>query len=369
MHVPFLNLQPIHEAIKVDINRAIESVVSSNWFINGPMLEKFEEKFSSYVGAKYCAGLSNGLDALRLALMTLELKSGDEVLVPSHTFIATWLAVTSLGGKLTPVDVNPTTYNMCPVDLSKKISKKTKVILVVHLYGHPANLDEITKVAQEHNVPIIEDAAQAHGAVYRGKKIGQSGNLVAWSFYPGKNLGAFGDAGAITTNNYEWLRRIKKFSNYGSEKKYAHEFQGLNCRMDELQAAILLAKLPYLDRWNSDRQLIADKYNGSLPHSSDLMLPSAHPDVSHVWHLYVVRSTKRDALQLYLKECEIETLIHYPCPLHKQLAYKDTNFPKFNENMVNEISDQVLSLPIWPLMTQARIDYVIESVKNFQAKG
>lgn len=368
MHVPFLNLQPIHDAIKVDINRAIESVVTSNRFINGPMLEMFEEKFSSYVGAKYCTGLSNGLDALRLALMALEIKSGDEVLVPTHTFIATWLSVTSLGGKLIPVDVDPKTYNMCPVDLSKKISRKTKVILVVHLYGQPANLDEITKVAQEYNVPIIEDAAQAHGAAYMGKRIGQSGNLVAWSFYPGKNLGAFGDAGAITTNNYEWFWRIKKLSNYGSEKKYIHELQGLNCRMDELQAAILLAKLPYLDRWNHDRQLIANIYNESLPGSADLMLPSATLDVSHVWHLYVVRSTKRDALQHYLRGCGIETLIHYPCPLHKQLAYRATNFPKFNEEMVNEISNQVLSLPIWPLMARAKIDYVIESIKNFDAK-
>jgi dTDP-4-amino-4,6-dideoxygalactose transaminase len=340
-------------------------------------VQAFERDFAQYVGSKHCVMVNSGSSAILLMVAALfytkntnlKLTRGDEVIVPSHTFIATWLAATSLGAKLVPVDIDPKTYNICPIDLARKVSKKSKVILVVHLYGQPASLDEITKIARSNNIPIVEDAAQAHGAAYRGKKIGQSGNLVAWSFYPGKNLGAFGDAGAITTDNLEWLRQIKKLSNYGSEKKYIHEIQGLNCRMDELQAAILLAKLPHLDGWNCERRSIAAYYNEALPGSIDFVLPYTDSDAHHVWHLYVIRSAQRDELQAYLKQCGIETLIHYPCALHKQLAYKDTKFPTFNEDMVVEISSQVLSLPIWPLMAREKIDYVIESVKNFYAKG
>ncbi len=364
MRVKFADIKFTYEAIKEEIDNAVANVLSSGRYILGEQVEAFEKDFAKYCGAKYSVGVSNGLDALKLSLLAHGIGEGDEVIVPAHTFIATWLAVSAVGAKVIPVDINPETFNIEPDLIEKAITPKTKAIIPVHLYGQPAELNKIKSLAEKHNIKIIEDAAQAHGAEYEGKKNGSSENLVCFSFYPGKNLGAFGDGGAIVTNDENLYYKIKELSNYGSHEKYVHNSLGCNCRLDEIQAAILRVKLKYLDKWNAIRSEVAEKYIREI--KNDLIkLPFAQSNVKHVWHLFVIRTDDREKLSEYLNENGIETLIHYPIAPFNQKAYakmclSDKDFP-----VASKTARSVLSLPIGPHMTKEQTEYVIQKINDF----
>lgn len=345
MKVPFLDLRAAYLELKPEIDAAIARVLDSGWYILGHEVEAFEAEWAEYCGASHAVGVGNGLDALTLALRALEIGPGDEVIVPSNTYIATWLAVSAVGATPVPVEPDPATYNIDPTRIAAAITPRTRALLPVHLYGQPADLDPILAIARQHNLAVVEDAAQAHGARYKGRRIGAHGDVVCWSFYPGKNLGAFGDAGAITTNRVELADRIRVLRNYGSREKYVNEVQGMNSRLDPLQAAVLRVKLLVLDEWNQRRRDIASLYTEGLM-SSSLLLPEVPNWADPVWHLYVVRSPDRDALQARLSESGISTLIHYPIPPHRQEAFADhcnTSLP-----IADRLASEVLSLPISP---------------------
>ena len=318
--ISFLDLKSPYLELKQEIDLAIDRVVSSGVFIGGTEVERFEGNFASYCGAKYSIGVGNGLDALHLALRAMEVGPGHEVIVPSNTYIATWLAVSQCGATVVPVEPNAQTYNIEPSLIEAAITPRTKVILPVHLYGQPADMDPILSIARKHQLRVLEDGAQAHGARYKGHRIGGHGDAVAWSFYPGKNLGAMGDAGAITTNDAKLADRIQSLRNYGSRVKYVNEVQGFNSRLDPLQAAILNVKLAYLDLWNDRRTTIADLYLSGLSQCG-LGLPHVLAEVNSAWHLFVIKSKHRDQLQKYLYDCGVSTLIHYPLPPFSQNAY------------------------------------------------
>lgn len=361
----FLDLGAAYLELKDEIDEAVARVMTSGWYIGGKEVEQFEEQFAAYCGAKFAVGVANGLDALVLALRALNLKHGDEVIVPANTYIATWLAVTNCGGKVVPVEPDPSTLNICPNAIAQAVTHKTKFILPVHLYGLPADLTPIYQIADRFRVQILEDGAQAHGAAYRGKKIGSFGKTVAWSFYPGKNLGAMGDAGAVTTDDPDVADRIRRLRNYGSSVKYINEERGANSRLDPLQAAILSVKLKHLDEWNRRRSSIAEFYANSLG-STDLILPTTPKDHTHVWHLYVVRCARRDHLQKKLSAAGIETLIHYPVPPHLQKAYADHGFSSNDFPRSEELATTCLSLPIGPHMSQSDARKVVETILRTQ---
>lgn len=366
MNIPFLSLSDTYEAHANEIDQAIKSVLSSGRYIGGEVLEKFENNFAQFTDSKYCVGLANGLDALEISLKALGICEGDEVIVPSNTFIATWLAVTNVGA--TPVPVEPNNHNYS-IDVSKiehVISNKTKAIIPVHLYGQPAAMDEILEVAKNNNLYVIEDAAQAHGANFKGRKIGSHGDVVAWSFYPGKNLGAFGDAGAITTNNQSLAEKIRTIGNYGSREKYINIFKGVNSRLDPIQAAVLDIKLKHIDAWNQARRVIATKYIDEIV-LQDLILPSQIDLKNSAWHLFVIRYPQRDKLNLFLEKEGIQTLIHYPIPPHMQTIYK-RDYAKFNLPICELMSKEILSLPIGPHMPMEDVDYIIQTINNFTNK-
>lgn len=363
MNVPFLDLKAAYIELKTDIDTAVARVLSSGYYIHGPEVEEFEGEFAKYCQADYCVSVANGLDALSLALRAMDVQPGDEVIVPSNTFIATWLAVSQCGAIPVPVEPNLQTFNIDVTKIEAAITSRTKVIIPVHLYGQPADLDEILRIAKKHNLKVLEDAAQAHGASYKGRRIGAHGDAVTWSFYPGKNLGAIGDGGAVTTNNPELAERIQVLRNYGSKQKYVNEVKGVNSRLDPIQAAILRAKLPYLDEWNTRRRNIAKLYQREFAETS-LILPTIPDGIEPVWHLYVVCSQDRDALQKRLNSAGVTTLIHYPIPPHLQQAYVDRGMKIGDFPIAEKMANEVLSIPIGPQMNVGQINAVVANIKQ-----
>lgn len=363
--IPFLDLKSAYEELKPEIDHAISRVLSSGWYILGPEVERFEEEFASYCDANYCVGVGNGLDALVLALKALGIGNGDEVLVPSNTYIATWLAVNEVGAKPVPIEPDPLTHNINSDSIASSITKKTKAIIPVHLYGRPVDLDEIIIIARHHNLKVIEDAAQAHGASYNGRRIGSHGDLVCWSFYPGKNLGAMGDGGAITTDNAELADQIRLLRNYGSKEKYVHIVPGKNSRLDPIQAAVLRVKLSKLDEWAKRREKIAEIYNQLLPNYLGKP-PLVESGSKHAWHLYVITTDYRDDLQAHLKKNGIETLSHYPVAPHQQKAYAGIQSLSAVFEVAEKLSKEVLSLPIGPHLNPNLVEVkIVPEIENF----
>ena len=361
--IPFLDLKQTYLELKAEFDSAYQRVMDSGWYIQGEELRAFESEFADYCDVKYCVGVGNGLDALHLIIRAMDIGAGDEVIVPSNTFIATWLAVSYAGAIPVPVEPDEATYNIDPTRIEEAITKKTKAIIAVHLYGQPADMDPILEIATKYNLKVVEDAAQAHGARYKGKRTGGFGNAAGFSFYPGKNLGAFGDGGAVTTNDPIIAEKVRRLGNYGSQIKYSHEVKGFNSRLDELQAALLRVKLRHLDEWNRKRQIIADQYLTKLSTSNCLTLPKIPTWAEPVWHLFVIRTHKRDSLQKYLTECGIQTLIHYPVPPHKQGAYRE--FYNLSLPVSERIHNEVLSLPISPVLNDESVQYVIDSLSKY----
>lgn len=359
--VKFLDLGATYQELKSDIDAAVARVLESGWYLLGAELDAFEAEYAAYTGAQYCIGVGNGLEALRLALLAMDIGPGDEVLVPSNTYIATWLAVSQVGATPVPVEPDERTYNMDPLQVEKAITPRTRAILPVHLYGLPADMAPILDCAVKYGLKVLADGAQAHGARYRGEKIGGFGDATAWSFYPGKNLGAYGDAGAVTTNDPKIADRVRVLRNYGSRVKYVNEAQGFNSRLDEIQAAILRVKLRHMDAWNERRSILAARYQAALSECS-LILPIVPPGMVSAWHLYVVRHPQRDELQRMLQSNGIQTLIHYPIPPHRQLAYEGLGIEGENLPIANRLADSVLSLPIGPHLEPADQDKVVAAL-------
>ena len=361
--IPFLDVGAAYREIKPEIDAAIHRVLDSGWYVLGAEVEAFEAEWATYCGIDHAVGVANGLDALTLALRALEVGPGDEVIVPSNTFIATWLAVSAVGARPVPVEPGLGSFNIDPQRIADAITPATKVILPVHLYGQPADLDPILTLAQRHGLHVVEDAAQAHGARYQGRRIGGHGDVVCWSFFPGKNLGAFGDAGAVTTNRADIADRVRVLRNYGSREKYVNEISGVNSRLDPLQAAVLRAKLPHLDNWTERRRQAAAVYSAGL-RGAGLVLPVS-PDWSEsVWHLYVVRSQDRGAVQRKLQAAGIGTLIHYPIPPHMQKAYACLGFASHDLPIAVRLADEVLSLPIGPHLAPSAVARVVEVLQE-----
>jgi dTDP-4-amino-4,6-dideoxygalactose transaminase len=345
--IPFLDLGAAYRELQPQIDAAIHRVLDSGWYILGPEVEAFEAEWATWVGADHAVGLANGLDALVLALRALDIGPGDEVIVPSNTYIATWLAVSAVGARPVPVEPDPATHNIDPGRIAAAITPATRAILPVHLYGQPADLDPILALARQHGLAVVEDAAQAHGARYKGRRIGAHGDIVCWSFYPGKNLGALGDGGAITTSRADLADRIRVLRNYGSRVKYVNEVQGTNSRLDPIQAAILRAKLPFLDAWTARRRAIAALYQQGLA-GSGLTLPHVPDWADPAWHLYVVGTPDRTGMQTRLTAAGVGTLIHYPIAPHMQAAYADLGLPAAALPIARDLAASVLSLPMGP---------------------
>lgn len=366
MKVPFVSFKKMHSEISEEILNKFQEVYDKNWFIQGEEDTAFEKEFAEFCETQYCVGCGTGLDAIFLILKAMGIGPGDEVIVPSNTFIATALAVSYAGA--TPVLVEPKidTCTIDPAKIEEKITDKTRAIIAVHLYGRAAEMDEITAIADKYNLKVLEDAAQAHGALYKGRKVGSLGYAAAFSFYPGKNLGALGDGGAVTTNDAELAEKIRMLGNYGSKVKYHHEYQGNNSRLDEMQAAFLRIKLKNLEKWNKDRNRIAEKY---LKEINNPFITTPLPcDEEHynVWHLFVVQSDERDALEQYLNNKGIGTTKHYPIPIHKQKAYSHETLSKESLPVAEKLASSVLSIPMYYGMTDEEIDYVIETLNRFR---
>lgn len=362
--ISFLDLKAINERYEKEIECAIKEVLRSGQYILGDQVKNFEYEFARYCGVKHAIGVANGLDALSLILLGYGIKEGDEVIVPANTYIATLLSV-SMNGAI-PILVEPdlNSYNIDPKRIEEKITCRTRAIIVVHLYGQVANMKHIWEIANKHNLKIIEDAAQAHGAVYNGKRVGNLGDAGAFSFYPGKNLGALGDGGAITTNDDELAKRLRALRNYGSHEKYYNLYKGVNSRLDEIQAAVLRVKLRYLDEENEKRRKIAEYYLTHIKNDK-VILPFVDEKnrLSHVWHLFVVRVKKRKEFQNYLQSHGIQTLIHYPIPPHKQNAYSELNNLKLL--VTEEIHNMVVSLPISPILTFEHVNKIVQVINNY----
>lgn len=365
MKIPFVSFLPMERELDGELREAFTRVFERSWYIGGVEDEKFEKEFAKFCGIKYCVGVGNGLDALILALKALNIKQGDEVLVPSNTYIATALAVTYVGANPVFVEPNIKTFNMDPIRVEEKITSKTRAIVPVHLYGQPCDMDNIMKIAQAYNLHIVEDCAQAHGATYKGKKIGSFGDAAAFSFYPGKNLGALGDAGAIITNSRDIAKKVRALGNYGSDYKYHHIYQGNNSRLDELQAAFLVAKLPHLDKINEERRKIANRYLEGI-RNPEVILPYVPEYANPVWHIFGIRCKRRDELEDYLNVAGIGTNKHYPIPIHLQKCYHDMGFKKGDFPIAEEISETELSLPMYYGMTDAEVQYVIDKVNEYR---
>lgn len=360
--INFLDLKSINQQHADELKAAFARVLDSGWYILGQEAKAFEREFAAYCGAKHAIGLSNGLDALHLILRAYGIGPGDEVIVPANTYIATWLAVTYAGATPVPVEPRPDTYNLDPARIAAAITPRTRAIMAVHLYGQPAEMDQIMALADQHGLKVIEDAAQAHGAQYHGRKVGTLGHAAGFSFYPGKNLGALGDAGAVTTNDTELADKVRVLANYGSRVKYHNEVQGFNCRLDELQAALLRVKLPYLDAQTERRREIATRYLASLQ-GCGLTLPQVLPGADPVWHLFVVQSAARNELQQRLSARGIGTMIHYPVPPHLQPAYAGLGLVEGSLPISEQIHLRVLSLPMGPTLNDAEVDEVIAAVR------
>lgn len=365
MNVPFSSFKPLERELDENLRAAFERVFERSWYIGGEELANFEEAFARTCGTKFCVGCGNGLDALTLALKALDVGAGDEVIVPSNTFIATALAVTYAGA--TPVFVEPdiTTFNIDPALIEAAITPRTRAIMPVHLYGQPCDMDSVMAVARKHGLLVVEDCAQAHGATYKGKPVGSFGDAAGFSFYPGKNLGALGDAGAVTTNDAHVAAKVRALGNYGSDRKYHHIYQGNNTRLDEMQAAFLAAKLPHLTKTNAARRSVAERYLAGICNPL-VELPQTIPDVEHVWHIFAIRCRKRDALEAHLASLNVETGRHYPTPIHCQGAYAELGIPEDSLPVACEISATELSLPMFYGMTDEQINQVIEAVNAFR---
>lgn len=363
MKIPFLDLHAAYLELKAEIAAAIARLLDSGWYVLGPEVEAFEAEFAAYCEAEHAVGVANGLDALHLALLAMGVGPGDEVIVPSNTYIATWLAVSQCGATPVPVEPVEATYNIDPALIEAAITPRTKVILPVHLYGQPADLDQILAIARKHGLRVLEDAAQAHGARYKGRRIGAHGDMVAWSFYPGKNLGALGDAGAVTTDNPYLADRVRILRNYGSRVKYVNEVKGFNSRLDPIQAAVLRVKLPHLDAWTERRRCIATSYMRGMQESG-LILPHVPDWAEPVWHLFVVRTPNRDMLQERLTQRGVGTLIHYPIAPHMQEAYKELGIIPNALPLAQKLSTDVLSLPIGAHLSAMESERVISVIKS-----
>jgi dTDP-4-amino-4,6-dideoxygalactose transaminase len=363
VRVPFLDLRAAYLELRQEIDEAVGRVLESGWYLLGQEADAFEKEFASYLGVECCVGVGNGLDALHLALRALGVGAGDEVLVPSNTYIATWLAVSYAGARPVPVEPDERTYNIDPERIEKAITERTKGVIAVHLYGQPADMDPIREIAKAHKLWVLEDAAQAHGARYKGKRVGGLGDVAGWSFYPGKNLGAFGDAGAVTTNNRDLAERIRALRNYGSRVKYFNEVKGFNSRLDEIQAASLRVKLRHLDDWNDRRRRLAASYMSKLE-NVNLMLPFVPDWADPVFHHFVVRSKQRDELRIHLEDAGIGTLIHYPVPPHLQQAYGDLGLGAGDLPISERIHEEVLSLPIGPHLSESQAKTVVQALRD-----
>ena len=361
MTVSFLDLGAAYRELQSEIEAAVLASLRSGWYIGGHDVEVFEQEFAQYTEAQHCIGVANGLDALHLALLAMDVGPGDEVIVPSNTYIATWLAVSQCGATPVPVEPVESTYNIDVSRIEAAITKRTRVIIPVHLYGQPADMDPVLAIARKYGLRVLEDAAQAHGARYKGRRIGGHGDAVAWSFYPGKNLGALGDAGAVTTNNPDIAERIGVLRNYGSRVKYVNEVQGYNSRLDPVQAVALRVKLKYLDEWNTRRAEKAARYTTELS-GRDVILPNIPDWAEPVWHLYVVQSAKRDTLQKTLAEAGIGTMIHYPIPPHLQQAYAAAGFSSGQFPIAERMANRLLSLPIGPHLNSDQQGSVLQAI-------
>jgi dTDP-4-amino-4,6-dideoxygalactose transaminase len=360
--IDFLSLKLVNLPHEEAIRQAIERVINSGWYILGAETEAFEHEFAHYCGTAHCVGVANGLEALHLILRGYGIGPGDEVIVPSNTFIATWLAVSQTGAKPVPVEPDEFSFNIDPARIESAITPRTRALMPVHLYGQPADMDPINAIAQKYGLKVIEDAAQAHGARYKNKCTGSLGDAAGFSFYPGKNLGALGDGGAVTTNDAALAATLRKMRNYGSSVKYRHEVTGFNSRLDEMQAAVLRAKLPLLDQENARRCEIASSYVHALS-GADVLLSKISADISPVWHLFVVRSKQRDELQRHLQRLQIGSLVHYPTSCHLQKIYADSEWPSLP--VAEALQTEVLSLPMAPYLTETQVQTVADAIKTF----
>ena len=361
MKVPFLELGASYRELQTEIEEAVLRSLRSGWYVGGADVESFENVYAEFTQSLYCVGLANGLEALHLALKALGVQPGDEIIVPSNTFIATWLAVSECGAVPVPVEPDALTYNINASLIEAAITERTKVIVPVHLYGQPADMDAVLAVSRRHGLRVLEDAAQAHGACYKGRRIGAHGDIVAWSFYPGKNLGAVGDAGAITTNDAALADKVRVLRNYGSRQRYVNEVQGYNSRLDPVQAAVLQVKLAHLPEWNRRRIQVAARYDAAFA-KTHLMLPAVPDWADPVWHLYCVRHPLRDRLRQLLLDKGVETLVHYPIVPHLQAAYANLGYGHGAFPLAESMADGLISLPIGPTMNDEQVEYVIASV-------
>jgi len=362
--IPFLDITLPYLELRKELDNAYFRVMKSGWYILGKELETFEEEFAEYCGVKHCIGVGNGLDALHLILRAYGIGNNDEVIVPANTYIATWLAVTYAGATPVPVEPDENTYNIDPLKIELAITNRTRAIIPVHLYGQPADMDPILGIAGQYNLKVIEDAAQAHGALYKGKRAGSLGDAAGFSFYPGKNLGALGDGGAVTTNVAALADRVRTLRNYGSKKKYYNDFKGFNSRLDELQAAFLCVKLKKLNEWNSRRRQVAAHYLKALKFLSSLTLPTVPSWAEPVWHLFAVRHPCRDIFLKRLAEREIGSLIHYPVPPHRSDAYAEMGFSRDAFPLTEAISHTIISLPMGPHMPDEQVQSIVEIVEK-----
>lgn len=364
MSVPFLDLKAPYAELKNELDEACQNVLTSGWYVLGPEVEAFEHEFAAYCGARYCVGVANGLEALHLVLKAYGVGPGDEVIVPAHTYIATWLAVSYTGATIVPVEPDKSTFNMDVELIEAAITPQTRVIMPVHLYGLPAEMARIMEIAARHDIRVIEDAAQAHGATYHGRRTGTLGHAAGFSFYPGKNLGAMGDGGAVVTNDAWLADRVRVLRNYGSKVKYYNELLGYNSRLDELQAAMLRVKLRKLDEWNGRRSEVVQRYHQEL-NWGGMARQRVPQGLESAWHLFVVCTTQRDELQAYLTSRDISTMIHYPVPPHRQHAYASSGLDLLRLPLAERLHEEVLSLPMGPHLSSAQVDEVIAAVNQF----
>jgi dTDP-4-amino-4,6-dideoxygalactose transaminase len=365
MQIPFLKFDGMHSPLKAEMMEAFSKFYDRSWYVLGEEVKAFEKEYAAYNEVPHCIGVSNGLDALQLALEALGVGEGDEVIIPSNTYIATVLAASYVRATPVLVEPNPETYNIDPAKIEAAITSKTKVIMPVHLYGQCCEMEEIMRIAEKHKLYVVEDNAQSQGSAYKGKKAGSWGHVNGTSFYPGKNLGALGDAGAVTANEENLAAKITTLRNYGSQKKYYNEVIGHNMRLDEIQAAFLRIKLQHLDSWTKERQQIAAWYDAAMAGIKDIILPKTAAGATHVYHLYVIRTDRRDALQEHLNKNGIGTLIHYPVPPHMQQAYAHLGFKKGAFPIAETIADTCLSLPLWPGMTQDMVHTIAQQIQAF----
>ncbi len=363
--IPFLDLLGPNSECRAELDEAYRRFMDSGWYVLGDEVRSFESEYASYCEARYCVGVGHGLDAIRLALNVFDVGPGDEVIVPTNTYIATWIAVTQAGATPVPVEPEINSFNMNPEKISNAINKKTKVILPVNLYGHPCDYDPILAIAKNKKLNVIIDNAQAQGARYNGRRVGGIADIECHSFYPSKNLGAYGEAGAVTTNDPDIADRVKVLRNYGSRIRYCNEEIGYNSRLDELQAAFLRVKLRHLDEWNARRAVVARTYSNGLAKIAKVTIPRTSPESEHVWHQFVIRIHERDELQKYLTANDIQTLIHYPTPPHKSEAYSNLGFSSAQFPLAEELASSILSLPISPFTNLSDCELIVDRIKEF----